>query len=221
MFANAADERDFAARFAVLDPSTTPEEVRAADGTNQRMLGLPSACTYFAAAFVFRCAARGAPVHNAQITPAWVSALLHEPGIAVPRTLVHPDPCSVVTDEARGFVALQSDCRGRATDSVCVPLAQLEERLADWLGRVAGALLVTGTETFGVCRTAEGSVALFDSHGDSTQTQPAVVYVWCNDLRLSLAPCARLLATQLAQHPQSVRAETQANKQEGAASFPA
>lgn len=173
----------YVARCEALHPSTTPQEVRCAGGANQRTLGHPSACTPYAVAFVRRVAA-GA-VRSADVTPAWVAHLLRAPGVALPDTHVHPDPCAVAAAPGTGLCVLRGDCAAPARDAVFVPVPELETRLGAWLrdtARVAGALLVTGTETFGVARTADGCVALFDSHGDATQTQPAVAYVWCNNL---------------------------------------
>lgn len=187
MFALEGDV-EYAARCEALDPSTTPEEVRCEGGANQRTLGFPSACTYFAVAFVRRLA--GARVGSADIGPAWVARLLAEPGIAVPRSAVHPDPCAVAAAPGTGLCVLRGDCAARARDAVFVPLAALEARLGAWLGdaRVAGVLLLTGTETFGVARTADGCVALLDSHGDAAQARPAVAYVWRHNLLGPAAP---------------------------------
>ena len=128
MFALEGDV-EYAARCEALDPSTTPEEVRCEGGANQRTLGFPSACTYFAVAFVRRLA--GARVGSADIGPAWVARLLAEPGIAVPRSAVHPDPCAVAAAPGTGLCVLRGDCAARARDAVFVPLAALEARLLD------------------------------------------------------------------------------------------
>lgn len=182
MFALEGDA-GYEARCAALDASTTPAEVRCAGGANQRTLGRPSACTHYAVAFVRRLAAGG--VASAALTPAWVLALLVEPGLAVPACAVHPDPCAVAGAPGTGLRVLRSDARAPARDAVVVRVAELEARLGAWLrdtAAVAGVLLLTGTETFGVARTADGCVALFDSHGDAAQAAPAVAYVWCHNL---------------------------------------
>ena len=90
------------------------------------------------------------------------------------------------TGRARALWALVGTVLLGATQ----PEAEMRRRLGAWLGdaRVAGVLLLTGTETFGVARTADGCVALFDSHGDAAQARPAVAYVWRHNLLGPAAP---------------------------------
>lgn len=179
--------RDYEARCEALHPSTTPQEIRAEHGLNQKSLGMPSACTYFAIAFVRKFLDK--TVSSSMVTPAWVSNVMLEPGIDIPVTNIHPDPCIVVNDAKTGLCVLSSDLRSRSKDSVDLSLSDLEARITAWLSNtttVVGVLIITGTETFGVARTSDNFVALFDSHGDSTQSQPAVVKIWNTNIRLHL-----------------------------------
>ena len=175
----------YESRLEALHPSTTPQEVRALNGINQRKLGMPSACTYFCMAFVRRFLDKR--LNSRMLNPEWVAKILLEPGIEIPRSMNHPDPIAVVNDPRYGLRALASDCRTSSKDSVDVALDSLESKLTVWMSNrdsVVGVLIITGTETFGVARTGDGFISLFDSHGDSSQSQPAVVFTWNTNVRL-------------------------------------
>jgi len=156
-------------------PSTQPREVRCFEGVNQRALGHPSACTHYAAAFV----ARASTVRSDDITAEWLLTLMLEPGLELPAGAGrHPDPVDVV--------AVLPGLRARGGDSICVTggalalaaLLRKELLLPQPAGTAAGALILNSTETLGVARCLDGIVALFDSHGDSTQTEPAFALLW-------------------------------------------
>jgi hypothetical protein len=137
-------------------------------------VGQPSACTFYAVAFVQQLRA----VAAAAVSPEFIFMLLQEPGVPLPDAGVHPDPATAV----EMFAGLRCvDAAGAPhTDSVSTTPAQLTTLLAEALGtgRASGALILNGTETFGVGLTSDGRVGLFDSHGDSTQTEPSLCIVW-------------------------------------------
>eukprot|EP00727_Mastigamoeba_balamuthi_P001179 m51a1_g11058 hypothetical protein (796) ;mRNA; r:519980-523091 len=161
-------------------PSTTPRVVRCLDGLNQRVVGHVNACTSYAIAFVSRarwCASE-------DITPEFLCTVLMDPGVALPDTSSHPDPVDAVTQSNCGLAAV-TPTGSPARDAVTVgptfvPYDSLGALLREQLPRIAGCLVVNGTETFGVAALVDGRVALFDPHGDSTQTEPAMCCVYDN-----------------------------------------
>lgn len=155
-------------------PSQTGRFVRCFEGVNQRSLGHPNACTFYAVAFVQQVRA----VAAAAVSPEFIFMLLQEPGVPLPEVSQHPDPATAV-EMFPGLRAVDAAGTPHGDSLVLMP-AQLASTLAEQLapGKATGALIINGTETFGVGVTNDGRVCLFDSHGDSTQTEPSLCIVW-------------------------------------------